>query len=67
LFGTRNIPLQNVKIATAACYLGNEAEVFDTELHAIHEGLLYLDASIYLHNTAAITTLQENLKQSELV
>jgi hypothetical protein len=68
LFGTQNIPFQNINIATAACYLRNEAEVFEAELHAIHEGLLYLDARnlfICIDNTAAIKTLQENLKQSE--
>jgi hypothetical protein len=61
------------EIAAASCFLGYEAEVFDAKLHVTHEGLLYLDASdlvpqdlfICIDNSAAITTLQENLNLHE--
>jgi hypothetical protein len=32
---------QNIEIAAASCFLGYEAEVFDAELHTVHERLLY--------------------------
>jgi hypothetical protein len=68
LFDTQTTPFRNFEIAAASCFLGYEAEFFDAELHAIHEGLLYLDASdlapqdlfICIDDSVVITTLQQN-------
>jgi hypothetical protein len=73
-FDTQTTPLRNFEIAAASCFLRYEAEVINAELHAIHDGLLYLDASdivpqdlfICINNSAAITTLQENPKNLSL-
>jgi hypothetical protein len=70
LFDTQTTPFRNFETAVGSCFL---AEIFDAELHAIHEGLLYLDASdlvpqnlfICIDNSAAITDLQENAPKSE--
>jgi hypothetical protein len=72
-FDTQTTPFQIFEIAAASCFLGYEAEVFDAELHAIHDGPLYLDASdlvpqdlfICIDSSATIITLQEKPPKSE--
>jgi ribonuclease HI len=59
-------------IASDFCYLGNRAEVFDAELHAVQEGLLALGeidtppglTYLCIDNTAAIDTLSCNNRNS---
>jgi hypothetical protein len=75
LYGKAKAGIENTKIASGFCNLGIESEVFDAELHAVHEGLSFLAASdfsprnlvICIDNTAAIGTLQDNNSNSEPV
>jgi ribonuclease HI len=73
LYRTTNPSLENIIIASNYCHLGTKAEVFDAELHAVHEGLLYTSNSdlkpcrliLCINNSAAIHTLADNLSNSE--
>jgi hypothetical protein len=40
--------IENTKIASGFCHLGIESEVFDAELHAVHEASLFLPHQIFL-------------------
>src|SRR5207237_3795687 len=59
-------------VVKGSCYLGDRAEVFDAELHAVHESLLALGeinkppgrTYLCIDNTAAIDTLSSNSRNS---
>jgi hypothetical protein len=60
-------------VVQGSCYIGTQSEVYDTELHAIAEGLQQISQSgvtpgkmyICIDNQAAIDTLWENKLNSE--
>jgi hypothetical protein len=74
LYGTTTPSSDNIIIASNYCHLGTNAEAFDTELQAVHQGLLYILNSdlkpchliLCIDNSAAIHTLADNLSNLEL-